>query len=49
MEMLNEGVYFHDYGTSPVPAHNGFGILHTIKDINITLEKVDKVFSRINH
>ena len=46
-EMLKEGVYFHDYGTSPVPAHNGFGIMHSDEDIAFTLDKIDKVFARI--
>ena len=46
-EMLTEGVNFHDYGTSPVPAHNGFGAAHTVEDIAFTLDKIDKVFGRI--
>jgi len=41
---LENGLYFHDYGTSPVPAHNGFGIQHSIEDISLTLERVDKIF-----
>ncbi len=44
---LENGLYFHDYGTSPVPAHNGFGAQHTMQDINFTLERVDKIFNEI--
>jgi len=46
-EMIQEGVYFHDYGMSPVPAHNGFGTAHTKEDIAFTLEKIDKVFGKM--
>jgi len=46
-ECLKEGIYFHNYGTSPVPAHNGFGIQHTMEDIAETLEKIDRIFGRI--
>jgi len=46
-EALANGLYFHDYGTSPVPAHNGFGISHTIEDIDVTLNIVDDVFAKL--
>ncbi len=46
-EMIEEGIYFHDYGLSPVPAHNGFGITHSDEDIAITLEKMNKVFYKV--
>ncbi len=46
-ELLKNGVYFHDYGTSPVPAHNGFGTTHTPEDIDFTLEQMDKVLKKI--
>lgn len=46
-ECLKEGIYFHNYGTSPVPAHNGFGIQHTLEDIAYTLDKIDQIFARI--
>ncbi|MBO5150018.1 MAG: aminotransferase class III-fold pyridoxal phosphate-dependent enzyme, partial [Anaerotignum sp.] len=46
-ECLKEGIYFHNYGTSPVPAHNGFGIQHTMEDIEYTLDKIDQIFARI--
>lgn len=44
---LQEGIYFHNYGTSPVPAHNGFGAQHTMEDIAYTLDKIDKIFGEI--
>jgi glutamate-1-semialdehyde 2,1-aminomutase len=44
---LENGLYFHDYGTSPVPPHNGYGLAHTLEDVAITLEKIDKIFSKI--
>ena len=43
-KMLEEGVYFHTYGRAPYPNHAGFGIAHSMEDINFTLEKADKVF-----
>ncbi len=46
-ECLKEGIYFHNYGTSPVPAHNGFGIQHTMEDIEYTLDKIDQIFARL--
>ena len=46
-EALSNGLYFHNYGTSPVPPHNGFGLAHTADDINITLNKIDDIFARI--
>lgn len=44
---LKNGLYFHDYGTSPVPPHNGYGLAHTLEDVAITLEKIDKIFCKI--
>jgi len=44
---LEYNLYFHDYGTSPVPAHNGFGVSHSIEDINWALERIDKIFMEI--
>ena len=41
---LDNGLYFHDYGTSPVPPHNGFGLAHTAEDVAVTLEKMDQIF-----
>jgi glutamate-1-semialdehyde 2,1-aminomutase len=44
---LEYGLYFHDYGMSPVPAHNGFGLSHSVEDVNITLERIEKIFQEI--
>ena len=41
-KMLEQGVYLHTYGKSPYPNHNGFGITHTMDDINYTLEAAEK-------
>jgi len=47
LKALDEGLYFNDYGNSPVPMHNGFSTQHTMKDIEMTLDKIDKVFGKI--
>jgi len=46
-ECLNHGLYFHDYGNSPVPMHNGFSTAHSMEDIEITLDRLQKVFKKI--
>ena len=44
---LDNGLYFHYYGSSPYPAHCGFSVQHTEKDIELSLEKIDTVFKTI--
>ena len=44
---LENGLYFHYYGDSSYPAHCGFGIQHTIDDIETSLERMDKVFATL--
>jgi len=44
---IANGLYFHDYGMSPVPQHNGFGVAHTEEDIDEALERIDKIFSEL--
>ncbi len=46
-EALNSGMYFHDYGISPVPAHNGFGVQHSIADIQDALNRIDCIFEKL--
>jgi len=46
-ETFNEGLYFNDYGNNSIPIHNGFSTQHRIKDIEVTLDKIDKVFRKI--
>lgn len=46
-ECLEEQLYFHSYGDAPYPAHCGFGLLHTEEDIEITLKRLDRVFSKL--
>lgn len=46
-ECLDNGLYFHDYGNSPVPMHNGFSTKHTMEDIEVTLNRLEKVFKRL--
>jgi len=46
-ECIEAGLYMHDYGMGPAPAHRGFGTAHTAKDINIALEKMDTIFARL--
>jgi glutamate-1-semialdehyde 2,1-aminomutase len=47
LEALNEGLYFNDYGNSPVPMHRGFSVQHSMEDIEITLDKIDRIFRKI--
>lgn len=46
-ESINEGLYFHYFGNAPYPPHCGFGIQHSLEDINETLERMDKVFKKL--
>lgn len=46
-ECLNNGIYFHYYGDTPYPHHSGFTSVHTEKDIDMTLERIDKIFATI--
>lgn len=46
-ECLKNGLYFHYYGDAAYPAHCGFGIQHSMDDIAITLERMEKVFSSL--
>lgn len=41
-----QGVYFHDYQGHP--CHHGFSSAHTLKDMDEALDKLDKVFARLN-
>ena len=44
---VQHGLHFHDYGTSPVPAHYGFSTQHAMRDIEITLDKLDHIFAAL--
>lgn len=46
-ECLPNGLFFHDTAAPHSPAHYGFTSQHTLKDVDITLEKIDKIFSKI--
>jgi glutamate-1-semialdehyde 2,1-aminomutase len=46
-ECLPAGLFFHDTSGAVSPAHYGFTIQHTLKDIEITLDKIDKIFGKI--
>jgi glutamate-1-semialdehyde 2,1-aminomutase len=46
-ECLPNGLFFHDTAAPKSPAHYGFTAQHTLKDIDITLEKVDKILAKI--
>lgn len=37
-------LYFHDYGDSIVPMHAGFTAVHTQKDFDETLARIEKIF-----
>jgi glutamate-1-semialdehyde 2,1-aminomutase len=44
-EAFKEGLYFVDYGGGP--AHHGFSSMHSLKDIEASLEKIDAAVSRL--
>ncbi len=44
---LENGLFFHDTSGNKSPAHYGFTTQHTLKDIEITLEKIDEIFAVI--
>ena len=46
-ESLPQGLFFHDTAAPHSPAHYGFTTQHTLKDIEITLEKLDVIFGKI--
>lgn len=46
-ECLPNGLWFHDTAGPVSPAHYGFTIQHTMKDIEIALEKIDRIFAKI--
>ncbi len=43
---LRDGLYMHDCGQA-APAHYGFSTQHTMEDIHITLERLDKIFKEM--
>jgi len=46
-EALAEGLYFHRYGKPVMPSHNGFSVAHSAEDIEITLDRIGKVFRKL--
>ena len=44
-QCLPNGLFFHDTAAPNSPAHYGFTSQHTLSDIDITLEKMEKIFS----
>jgi glutamate-1-semialdehyde 2,1-aminomutase len=44
-EVFKEGVYFSDYGGGP--AHHGFSSMHTIADIDSSLDRIEAAVSRL--
>lgn len=46
-ECLPNGLFFHDTSGAVSPAHYGFTSQHTLKDIEITLDKIDKIFQKV--
>ena len=45
LEANREGLYFVDYGGGP--AHHGFSSMHTLQDIEVSLEKLEAAVSRL--
>ena len=46
-ECVNNRLWFHDTAGPVSPAHYGFTIAHTAKDIDETLNRLDKIFKKI--
>ena len=46
-ECLAENIYMFDGGGKTFPQHNGFTIAHSDEDIEITIDKIDKIFKRL--
>ncbi len=44
---LDNGLYFHSYWNANIPSHCGFSVQHTLEDVDITLEKMDKVMANM--
>lgn len=44
---LEEGLHFFCGGAHPFPHHCGFTSMHTEQDLNLALEKIDRVFAKI--
>lgn len=44
---LENHLYFVDPGNGPVPPHNGFSVRHTMENLNMALDKMDKIFAEI--
>jgi glutamate-1-semialdehyde aminotransferase len=44
---IERGVYFHDYGGSPV--HHGYSIQHSIEDIDRVLNVLDDVLRELGN
>ena len=52
IELINNGldpenIYMFDGGGKTFPQHNGFTIAHSDEDIEITIDKIDKIFKRL--
>lgn len=48
-ECLPNGLFFHDTAGPKSPAHYGFTSQHTLEDVAITLERMDKIFSKLGN
>lgn len=46
---LERGNYFHWYGDAPAPHHIGFGISHTDDDMELALDRMDKVLEKMSN
>lgn len=46
-ECMPNGLWFHDTAGPVSPAHYGFTSQHTLQDIDIALERIDKIFAKI--
>lgn len=46
-ECYPNGLWFHDTAGPVSPAHYGFTVQHTLKDVEIALERIDTIFAKI--
>ena len=44
---IEEGLWFHDTSSDITPAHRALMTAHTLEDMDITLEKMDKIFKSL--
>jgi glutamate-1-semialdehyde 2,1-aminomutase len=44
---MENGMYFVDPGNGPAPSHCGFSTAHSMTDIDLALDKIDRIFASL--